>query len=254
MSLNFKPPRGTLVNKSHPIARGLVACWLLNEGGGNTLFDVSGNGKNLAKNSAATWVIGEAGFGYDQDANESTSIADFHVNNITLETRVIHQSARNGNTAYNGIVAKWVTGSDCWFLGANAGGFSFWVSTSGGDYGIDTGTFTNGVLFHEVGTYDGETSRLYVDGLELSTNATPSGNLNTYTTATWLGRQQSSTARWFPGTIFYVRIWDRALTAVEVRWLYEEPYAMFERLSPRGFLYVAPAAGDIVILRRRRSA
>lgn len=39
----MKPRLGTPLNKSHRLARGLVGCWLMNEGGGSQLFDLSGN-------------------------------------------------------------------------------------------------------------------------------------------------------------------------------------------------------------------
>src|SRR4030067_3309448 len=37
-----KPPPGTPINKLHPLARVLVGCWLMNEGGGDTVYDASG--------------------------------------------------------------------------------------------------------------------------------------------------------------------------------------------------------------------
>ena len=39
-----KPILGEPIDFSHPLARGLVACWLLNEGGGSKVYDLSGNG------------------------------------------------------------------------------------------------------------------------------------------------------------------------------------------------------------------
>lgn len=40
----YKPPYGVKLNRQHPLAQGLVGCWLMNEGGGNTVFDLaSGN-------------------------------------------------------------------------------------------------------------------------------------------------------------------------------------------------------------------
>jgi len=52
----LKPVRGIRLNKSHPLARGLVGYWLLNEGSGNKVFDLSGNGKTGTINGTITWV------------------------------------------------------------------------------------------------------------------------------------------------------------------------------------------------------
>jgi hypothetical protein len=39
-----KPPLGAKINFAHPLAKGIVGCWLLNEGMGDKVYDLSGNG------------------------------------------------------------------------------------------------------------------------------------------------------------------------------------------------------------------
>ena len=55
-----KPYRGIQLNRQHPLARGLVGCWLVNEGTGDKVFDYSGNGNNgiLTNMDEADWVSG----------------------------------------------------------------------------------------------------------------------------------------------------------------------------------------------------
>jgi hypothetical protein len=57
----LKPIRGLQLNKSHPLARGLVGCWLLNEGTGHKVFDLSGNSNTATTlaNSAPPWIMME---------------------------------------------------------------------------------------------------------------------------------------------------------------------------------------------------
>jgi hypothetical protein len=50
-SFLFNPPLGARINWSHPINRGLVGCWLMNEGGGQVY-------RNLAGNRGATDGVG----------------------------------------------------------------------------------------------------------------------------------------------------------------------------------------------------
>lgn len=56
-----KPPLGAYLNYGHWSCRGLVGCWLMNEGAGSVVYDLSGNNKNGTKSSAASWGLGKYG-------------------------------------------------------------------------------------------------------------------------------------------------------------------------------------------------
>jgi len=83
------------------------------------------------------------------------------------------------------------------------------VATTASDF-IQTG-----VWYHVVGTYDGETLKLYVDGVLVDSNTTPSGPLDItgaeFAIGTW-----SYHADYFHGLIDEVGFWDRVLSAEEV--------------------------------------
>ena len=51
-SWSIKPPLGWPINRAHPQAHRLVGCWMMQEGGGLSAYDLSG-GRRL-------WVITEA--------------------------------------------------------------------------------------------------------------------------------------------------------------------------------------------------
>ena len=68
------------------------------------------------------------------------------------------------------------------------------------------------------GTFEGNTSRLYLNGEFIASNtitdiATTSGGIR-------IGQQKSGNNRWFNGSIDDVRIYNRALSATEIRQLY----------------------------------
>ena len=71
---NFNNPgRGVLVNRAHPLARGLVGCWLMNEGTGERVFDHSGYGNHglMTNMDAATdWVQSPHGGALDFDGSD----------------------------------------------------------------------------------------------------------------------------------------------------------------------------------------
>jgi hypothetical protein len=58
---NFKPPLGTPLNMGHPLSKGLVGCWLMNEGSGNKVYDLSGNNNVGNLVGGAHFVSGKFG-------------------------------------------------------------------------------------------------------------------------------------------------------------------------------------------------
>ena len=82
-SYRYRKPRFyTPLNRRHPMAQGLVGCWLINEGSRNTLYDLSGHNNvgtlaNMADPPTATsgWGIGQFGsvLGFD-GSNDYCSI------------------------------------------------------------------------------------------------------------------------------------------------------------------------------------
>ena len=71
MFKTLKPPLGVRLNTSHPLARGLVGCLLMNEGGGNKAFDLSGNGKHGTLTATASW---DGGYILCENNGESVSL------------------------------------------------------------------------------------------------------------------------------------------------------------------------------------
>ena len=60
----IKPIRGSTLKRTHPLARGLVGGWLMNENGGNRVNDLSGNnnfGTFGAGAAQPSWSIGKFG-------------------------------------------------------------------------------------------------------------------------------------------------------------------------------------------------
>jgi hypothetical protein len=66
----LKPPLGTPINKTRARQLGLVGFWLMNEGSGSILKDLSGNGNNMALASTPPWKPARFGPGVDFTALE----------------------------------------------------------------------------------------------------------------------------------------------------------------------------------------
>jgi hypothetical protein len=93
---------------------------------------------------------------------------------------------------------------------------------------------------HLVGTYNGSNIMLYVNGIEKkSDNSTGSIDLTAYNVL--IGRSEGSND-YFNGQIDQVRIYNRALSAEEIKQLYLYPYAGFQQPCT-AWLYAAAAGG-----------
>ena len=93
-----------------------------------------------------------------------------------------------------------------------------WVQVNGGwtDAESTAGAVPQGTWTHLVGTYDGTTITLYVNGAQVATLAKSGAMTNTGSQNCVIGGRADSTSNLFPGLIDDVRIYSRALTSAEV--------------------------------------
>jgi len=247
-----KPLRGTQLDKSHPLNRGLVGFWLFNEGDGKKAQDLSGNDnhgtlKNMAFPPTPTsgWNAGRKGVGLSFDGSndyvdcgndESLNITDA----ITIETWV---KPATSQADYAGIVCK-PSPNEKWGLLRDATKWRFRVDVGGQPHlvydDVLSNSYDGNTWVHFVGTYDGETLLFFKDGKQTDSNTTPSGNIDD-ATANPLHIGNVSAYK-YNGQIDEVRIYNRALSADEIKQLYLYPYAGFQQPC-EAWLYAAAAGG-----------
>jgi concanavalin A-like lectin/glucanase superfamily protein len=86
---------------------------------------------------------------------------------------------------------------------------------------VSTATITDTTSWHfVVGTWDGSTQRLYIDGVQDPSTISWSGSLLTTTNTFSIGRLGGLDLYYFAGLIDDVRVYNRALSATEVAGLY----------------------------------
>lgn len=251
------PPVGARLNRSHPLAKGLVGCWLMNEGNGDVVYDVSGNGNNgtLTNMDPETdWVSGAFGRALDFDGiNDYVKMSAGALKvtkNITISAWV-----RAANSNDKDSIIAWDSGSvDAYGMYLKDSGSvdaaCFFIKTlDNGSVKVCknfvAGTIVDGQWYHMVGVYDGMNARVYLDAIEQA-SGTASGNL----AYSEFGNQSlnigADQVRFREALIADVCIFNRALTSQEIKQLYITPYAMFERPSYVQFFDVAPAVGAIM--------
>ena len=101
-----KPPVGSQINWGHPLARGLVGCWLLNEGAGRKAYDLSEYRNHGTLTSMAIpptpnsgWNPGRTGIGLSFDGVDDyvgMMTTDLYTDTITLEAWTKTSSTKIG--------------------------------------------------------------------------------------------------------------------------------------------------------------
>jgi hypothetical protein len=231
--LLFKPFRGIQLNRSHPLARGLVGCWLMNENGGNKVFDLSDN-RNTGSLTNVTWTPG--GVAIAASVSRIVSAASgFNASEGSIEMLVKPAWSYDDGLAHYFWQAT-ITAFRKFTLRKNANNTTelFTNNTSRGTF---TFAWAANTLYHVVLNWG--TNTLYINKvLEYTFTA---GGLGTLPPTLYIGDAYAGANLAFSGNIYYFCVRNRALSATEIAWLYREPFAMFEQVSVGKLLGTLPA-------------
>lgn len=240
----MKPPVSARLAPGHPLARGLAGFWLLSEGSGGKLFDLSGNNNAGTLYNDVTWKPGKFGscldFAGSDDYVDVTGVTAGQRSTITFWGHL--KSPPNVYTYLVDIQ----TGRLIVAMVSN--NFRFYDGTAWKDYGggIAYGPYLN-AWHHYAFTFDGPgtTARLYIDGILKGSNGTYCPK-NIGGTVRIGKRYSGGAASDLSGRIDHLMILSNASAASTVSWLYTESFAAFGmRLGP-SLLY--SAAGQMVSL------
>ena len=198
--------------------QGLVAAYSFSEDAGTTVADASGNG-NTGTIVNATWTTsGKYGDGLVfNGTNARVDIGDsasLHLTTgMTLEAWVNPSTVSN---TWRDVIYK---GNDNYYLEATS--TQAQVPAAGGTFGgADVAAYGTGALAantwtYLTETYDGSTLDLYVNGTQVSSLA-QTGNIPTSTNPLQIGGD-SIYGQYFQGMIDEVRVYNVALTAVQIQ-------------------------------------
>jgi hypothetical protein len=221
------------------ITRGLIGYWNFDDGAGtnaNDASDSNNDGTLTNMDPPTDWVAGKAGNGgaldFAGDADDDfVSIAnesdyDFTTGDYTIAVWVYSDAAQ---VDYTGIVSKTAGGSatDAWGVGysnASDKGRFFVNTTTGYHEALADSDIPTGQWVHLVGRLSGTEVGLFVDGVKQGTTGTISGTRDANNGEVEIGRntQGGPTYDYFDGKIDEVRIYNRAITEAEVRYLYNK--------------------------------
>jgi hypothetical protein len=211
---------------------GLVGYWPFDEGSGTTANDYSGNGNTGTLTNGPTWVTGQLNRalnfnGTNQYVSLSTGTG-IPISNSSYTLSVWFKAtslgSRDGLVGWGnyGVGNNLVNALRLTDSGECSGGqgvINYWW---GNDLTLCSTRVTANAWHHVVAEYNGTTRIIYVDGVSIGSD-TPVGHNVPNTSNFKIGVTNGADP--FPGSIDDVRIYNRALSANDVKLLYQQGLA-----------------------------
>ncbi len=222
----LKPLPGTLPMPE----RNLIADWLMSDGAGGVIADLSGNGNTGTFDlglASPTWIAGDKGKavffdGGDQIIANKAGTLDITNNQMTILVR-FYVTSTAAHQGFAGIREDGAWANQYRIGLRNGGGFRVYVETLAGLVTLTTaGGHTTTNKWHTVvGVYDGANIYVYFDGVLISGPAAQTGNIVSNAQGNFtIGRQSS----FLTGGVSEVCVFNRALSAAEIALPYREPF------------------------------
>lgn len=232
----LKPTRGTLIRLSHPLVRGLAGCWLFAEGTGKVAADLGFYRQHGSfYGGSPLWTPGRHGYclqfdGTDECIDCGTGKFGWDLTNELSVVALVNHGASQTNT----IFARSAFVRPVRLFGQNGGKFLWRVFTDTENdctlYSTSSHATDGSEWIHVAGTWKPYGGHLYINSVLEASDTATYGNLNLVENqfVGIGGTYESGFIGCWNGTIEYVFIYNRALSAEEIQWLYREPFAMFD--------------------------
>lgn len=250
-----KPMLGELIDWSHPLSKSLVGCWLMNEGTGNKIQDLSGNGRTGVEQTDSVWVPGVYGCARYFSGDDYISIPAMTSLPNGLYTILVWFKSSNVGPQTFFSVGK--TSSATPFVALDMGGdervqlyhrddASALANCSG------TGKLINDGIWHCVTIIRSasNTFSTYLDGGHIKTITQAIGATTIDTTQIGVLRRNTF-SQYTVGNISYVLVYNRALSASEIALLYREPFCFMAEDLPVSMMYeyaVVEEPGQVIFI------
>lgn len=242
------------INWKHPLAKGLVGCWVMNEGSGNKIFDSIRNNHGDFVGTSISWTSQGLDFSGDNNNHRidlgsipsSNPLNCSNSNAVSIFSRIFVNSGGLSNT-YPRVIDKSTggvaqNGYALWFDTA-AGLLQFYVDESS-PAALSSSVLSRATWYNVLITKGTSGQDFYIDGLPDTNNANDPTIPSTTTNAA-IGNWNHSTDRNWDGKIAFVFVWNRKLTTGEAAFLHRELYGVFKQSGRSKYYFVPAAAGDV---------
>ena len=245
---------GLMLDYAHPLARGLVGWWPLNEGGGERVTDISGNGNHGLINSVlpgatSGWKGGALGRSLAMDGTDDYVLVPHSASlaitgPLTISFFAVLTSVAN----YRFPITKCATGTPYaapydvqWNIGDAT--VQLYRGTTITHSAVSGAVTPLGVPIHIVAVDDRTTANVWTNGAAGPTPLASSGwSIADAGDPLYIGKRRDGYP--FAGQMSHVRIYNRALSAAEIAQLYADPLAgaLAPARASRYYSVAAPVA------------
>lgn len=222
---------------------GLIGCWILNEGVGNRVYDLSRSEFHGDLLNNPSWTNGPDGPALDFNRSNRIKVPFAgRMGQVDFSVSFYAKSDITNYTSNNGYVFArydYASGNRVWAIRINQSTdkWSLITSTNGTsnsavDSALDVDTNWHHYVFvASLGSWD-----MYVDGVLYEVLAP--GNHHSNTTAFLTIGGLDDTSNGFDGKISHAMYWEYWLTADEVWRMYNDPYALIKKPSNDYYYYL----------------
>lgn len=214
----------TSMSLANPATDGLVGYWSFDEGAGEVVADVTGNGHDGEFAGKPKWVDGVFNSALEFDGvDDHVVVSDDNALDLTDEITMMAWFSPNEALTSRRLMVK----NDSIFIifdfGNSKDSIDFLVKPDNKFAESTTTDWEIGKWYHFAGTFDGKTLRVYVDGKLEGEGAnnipiTPS-DLDLWIGGDDFGRPTDH----FPGKIDEVRIYDKVLSEEDIQKVMDTP-------------------------------
>lgn len=236
----FKPIPGTPIDRSSMLAQGLALCFPFNEGSGPAIEVLQDRPVTRVSPATTAWGSSQYGPTYGSDGTEYATIASPQINSQPAVSVALLWKCASGQPGDGRIIEKGANNEWGLFHNSSTNKVSWWFALGFTDV-VSVATIFDNTFHHLVGTFDGTTGSLYVDGVSQGSNthtsaASTTNALNLFR----YGGGGFQTASKLAG----LWIWNRGLSKSEVLNHYRNPWRMFQAPQPY-WLYKPAAAASV---------
>ena len=241
----YIPKVGQRANLQHPLMKGCVGWWPLNDGAGTKAVDLTANANHAAGQGGVNYSTGSKGVFFDSDkTTDSYFVSPLDVSGYTGATVSywVNFTTDPDSFAHWDGLFKAGTSSDAsirCFVHKTDDEIRTVFKAANTDTGVSTtnsGSWNANQWYHFCATYDGTDIKIYLDGaLQATTAHAVGGNLQTVTSSVFnigthnLPPESGNGSTTHYGGLQNFRVYNRALTAAEVSRLYQDPWAGTDR-------------------------
>jgi len=224
-----KPYRGTQLNKTHPLARGLVGAWIMNEGVGSLVNDSIGYSDGSVWRNVPVWT--PDGILFDSTLDQRIDITSPGIGAIGVSNYTVFATVTQKSVATNQGLIAFDNYNPTWVIDANG---TLRIYDGGNKGNTTLSVFDNvktSVAWVRNSIASGGLSQ-YVNGVRDLNSYTHSDSILSPTTLVFGSDRVGGTNTTYNGIIHNVYIFNVALTPSEISQLHQNPYAMFQQPTP----------------------